>query len=63
MRGVEIGVAYQPLTLRLGDFGLIGATLSISTLPVAHFKYDEWLEKVQIGIWALKWSPLRVFES
>eukprot|EP00956_Cyclotella_meneghiniana_P025620 scaffold53743_cov37-Cyclotella_meneghiniana.AAC.2 len=26
-------------------------------------KYDEWLEKVEIGIWALKWSPQDVFES
>eukprot|EP00956_Cyclotella_meneghiniana_P040243 scaffold190449_cov43-Cyclotella_meneghiniana.AAC.2 len=35
---------------------------SISTFSTSHYKYDEWLEKVVIGVWALKWSPQRVFE-
>eukprot|EP00956_Cyclotella_meneghiniana_P004068 scaffold4918_cov46-Cyclotella_meneghiniana.AAC.3 len=29
------------------------AFLSISTLPTFHHKYDEWLERVEIGICAL----------
>eukprot|EP00956_Cyclotella_meneghiniana_P009391 scaffold12971_cov68-Cyclotella_meneghiniana.AAC.16 len=39
---------------------------SMSTLPTSHYKYDEWLEKVEkveIGIWALKWSPQHDFQS
>eukprot|EP00956_Cyclotella_meneghiniana_P021923 scaffold40638_cov42-Cyclotella_meneghiniana.AAC.4 len=28
---------------------------SISTLSTSHYKYNEWLEKVEIGVWALKW--------
>ena len=36
---------------------------SIPTLPTSHCKYNEWLEKVEIGTWALKWSPQRVFWS
>eukprot|EP00956_Cyclotella_meneghiniana_P026271 scaffold56354_cov25-Cyclotella_meneghiniana.AAC.1 len=28
----------------------------------SHCKYDEWLEKVEIGVWAIKWSPQCVFE-
>eukprot|EP00956_Cyclotella_meneghiniana_P009392 scaffold12971_cov68-Cyclotella_meneghiniana.AAC.17 len=35
----------------------------MSTLPTSHYKYDEWLEKVEIGIWALKWSPQHDFQS
>ena len=30
---------------------------------MSQHKYNEWLEKVEIGVWALKWSPQRVFES
>ena len=59
--GRNWGCLYQPLTLRLGDFGLIGATLSISPLPVAHFKYDEWLCKLEIWIQHVQPSPHSVF--
>ena len=37
-------------------FGSIQEFHSISTLPVSHYKYNEWLQRVEIGIWALKWS-------
>ena len=40
--------------------GLIQGYHSISTLPTSHYKYNEWLEKVEIAAWALKWSPQRV---
>ena len=43
-------------------FRLIQPFHSISTLSIYHHKYDEWLEKVEIGMWALEWSPQRVFE-
>ena len=33
------------------------------TLPISHYKYNEWLYKVEIGVWALKWSPQPVFWS
>ena len=25
-----------------------------STHPISHYKYNEWLDKVEIGVWALK---------
>ena len=31
------------------------------TLPISHYKYNEWLDKVEIGVWALKWSPQTCF--
>ena len=43
-------------------FGLIQEYHSISTLPTYHYKNNEWSENVQIGIWALKWSPRHVFQ-
>ena len=49
-------------TLRLCVFKLIQQFHSSLTLPMSHYKYNEWLEKVEIGIWALKWSP-QVFLS
>ena len=53
----------QRFTPRWSMFGLIKEYQSISTLPTSHHKYDEWLEKVEIGVWALQWSPPRVFQS
>ena len=50
-------------TPRWSMFGLIQEVHSISTLPTPHYKYNEWFEKVEIGIWALKWSPQCVFQS
>ena len=45
-------------------YRLIQPFHSISTLPIYHHKYDEWLEKVEIGMWALEleWSSQCVFE-
>ena len=34
-----------------------------STHPISHYKYNEWLDKVEIDVWALKWSPPCVFQS
>ena len=28
-----------------------------------YYKYNEWFCKVEIGEWALKWSPPHVFQS
>ena len=50
-------------TSRWSIFGLFLEFHSISALPTSHYKYNEWLEKVEIGIWALKWSPQLVFQS
>eukprot|EP00956_Cyclotella_meneghiniana_P041764 scaffold238472_cov40-Cyclotella_meneghiniana.AAC.1 len=38
-------------------FGLIQECRSIPTLSISCYKYDEWFEKVDIGIWALEWWP------
>ena len=49
--GSKLAWPYCPLfTPRLSEFGLIGAIHSISTLPISHFKYNEWLDKVQIWV-------------
>ena len=42
-------------TPRWSMFGLIQGFHSISTLPMSHHKYNEWFEKVEIGICALWW--------
>ena len=34
---------------------------SISTLPTSHYRYNKWLEKVEMGIWDLKWTSQRDF--
>ena len=61
--GDDFGSSTLRFTPRWSMFGLIQEFHSISTLPTSHYKYNEWLEKVEIGIWALKWSPQRVFQS
>ena len=61
--GDNFGSNTLRFTPRWSMFGLIKEYQSISTLPTSHHKYDEWLEKVEIGIWALKRSPQRVFQS
>ena len=44
-------------TPRLSEFGLIGAIHNISTLPISYYKYNEWLEKVEIGTHSPQPSP------
>ena len=48
-------------TPRWSIFWLIWTFHSISTLPICHYKYNEWSEKVKIDIWAIEWSPQLVF--
>ena len=50
-------------TPRWSMFGLIQEFHSISTLPTSHCKYNEWLEKVEVAVWALELSPPHVFQS
>ena len=40
---------YPLYTLRSSVFGLIQAFDSSLTLPMSHYMYDEWLDKVRIG--------------
>ena len=61
--GDDFGSSALCFTPRWSVFGLIQDFHSISTLPTSHYKYNEWLEKVEIGTWALKWSPQCVFQS
>ena len=63
MGGDNLGSSTLRFTPSWSKFGLIVEFHSISSLPTSHYKYDEWLEKVEIGTWALKWSPQRVFQS
>ena len=44
-------------TPRLCVYGLIQPFHISLTLPISHYKYIEWSGMVEIGIWALKWSP------
>ena len=41
----------------------IQAIDSSLTLPMSHHMYNEWLDRVEIGIWSPEWSPEAVFES
>ena len=61
--GDKFGSKPQRFTPRLCVFGLIKEYHSISTLSTSHYKYNEWCEKAEIGIWALNWLPQRVFQS
>ena len=61
--GDKIGSSTLLFTPRWCMFGLIQEYHRISTLPTSHNKYNEWSEKVKIGIWALKWSSQHVFHS
>ena len=63
MGGDNFGMRPLRFTPRRCMFGLIEEYHSISTLPTSHYKYNEWLEKVEIAVWALKWSWQRVFQS
>ena len=49
-------------TPRLCVYGLIQPFHISLTLPISHYKYIEWSGMVEIGIWALKWSPQPIFE-
>ena len=53
---------YQYFTPRLCVYGLIQPFHISLTLPISHYKYIEWSGMVEIGIWALKWSPQPIFE-
>ena len=57
--GDNFGSSTLHFTPRCSIFGWIQEAHSITTLPTSHYKYNEWLEKVEIGIciWALKWLP------
>ena len=63
MGGDNFGTRPLSFTPRWSMFGLIQEFHSILTLPMSHYKYNEWLEKVEIGIWALKWSMQPFFQS
>ena len=62
--GVTVLTLHRPLrfTPRWGVFGMIQEfhIHSTLTLPLSHYKYNEWYEKVEIDIWALKWPPQHV---
>eukprot|EP00956_Cyclotella_meneghiniana_P037494 scaffold139628_cov55-Cyclotella_meneghiniana.AAC.1 len=52
---MKFGSSILDFTPRWSMFGLIKEYHSISTLPASHYKYNEWLDKVEIAVWALKW--------
>ena len=54
---------YPTFHTKILIYKLIQPFHSISTLPIYHHKYEEWLEKIEIGICALElWSQC-VFEA
>ena len=56
--GLKLAYTRFPLlTTRLSEFGLSGAIHNISTLPISHYKYNEWFCKVEIGIHPPQPSP------
>ena len=63
MGGDNFGSKSLLFTPRSSVFVPIQAIDSSLTLPMSHHKYNEWLDKVEIGIWCLQWSPQAVFES
>ena len=58
--GDNFGSRPLHFTPRWSIFRLIQEFHSSLTLPTSHYKYNEWLEKGEIGIWALIWSPQSV---
>ena len=47
--GAKVDLACIPLFIpRLSDYGLIQAVHSISTIPISHHEYNEWLRNVEI---------------
>eukprot|EP00956_Cyclotella_meneghiniana_P029835 scaffold73484_cov30-Cyclotella_meneghiniana.AAC.2 len=44
-------------TPRLYEFGAVHAIHSSWTVPMSHYKYNEWSEWVGIQIHWLQWSP------
>eukprot|EP00956_Cyclotella_meneghiniana_P029745 scaffold73069_cov41-Cyclotella_meneghiniana.AAC.1 len=59
--GDSSGSSTLRFTPRWSIFELIQDFHSISTLPTSHYKYNKWLEKVEMGIWDLKWTSQRDF--
>ena len=51
----NVAIASHSLFTPSLSVGLIHIFHSILTLPLSHHKYNEWLYKVEIGIWCLKW--------
>ena len=49
MGGDKFGSSILHFTPRWSMFGLIKEYHSISTLPTSYYKYNEWLDKVEIG--------------
>ena len=58
-----LACAYLPVTPRLSEFGPIQAIHISLTLPMSHYMYNEWLDKVEIGINCPQPSPTLTFES
>eukprot|EP00956_Cyclotella_meneghiniana_P010365 scaffold14354_cov36-Cyclotella_meneghiniana.AAC.1 len=63
MGGDNFGTRPLSFTPRWCMLGLIEEYHSISTLPTSHYKCNEWLEDVEIGVWALKWSTQLEYHS
>eukprot|EP00956_Cyclotella_meneghiniana_P025672 scaffold54029_cov59-Cyclotella_meneghiniana.AAC.1 len=43
-------------------FGPVDASHSSWTVPMSYFKYNEWFDKVEMGIHSLQWSPQAGFQ-
>ena len=56
-----LGLGSADFTAELWTIGQVDASHSSWTVPMSHFKYNEWWDKVEIGIHSLQWSPQAQF--
>ena len=61
--GENFGSGSLRSTPRLSLYRLIQPFHISSTLPICHYKHNEWLYMVQIGVWAPKCLPQPIFRS
>ena len=61
--GENFGLGSICFTPSLSVYRLIQPFHISSSHPISRYKYDEWLDKVEIGIWALKCLSQPIFWS
>ena len=61
--GENYGLGSLLPTPRLSGYKLFPPFHISSTHPISQHYYNEWLEKVEIGIWTLKCLPQSIFWS
>eukprot|EP00956_Cyclotella_meneghiniana_P041616 scaffold232494_cov46-Cyclotella_meneghiniana.AAC.1 len=57
MGGDNLSLSFPHFTVRLCVFGSTHAIHGSWTVPMSPYEYNEWCQRVQIGIHCLQWSP------